>query len=168
MARYDIEFSEERFYQLGGMPTHKIITLLAEEQNREVDAEFAAEQKEAAFVQRLAMLVPIEPVKNVAEYFRGKRPIAVASGGYRQVILQQLQQIGCEGWFDALVTAEDTARHKPEPDVFIEAAERLGVRSASCLVYEDSDLGIQAARAAGMDVIDVRAFHQPVRVTMAT
>lgn len=168
MDRHGIEFPEDRFYQLGGMPTHKIIQMLADEQNKKVDAESAAQEKESAFVKRLQMLVPIDPVWQVAAHFRGKLPIAVASGGYREIILQQLRQIGCEGWFDAVITAEDTTRHKPEPDVFLEAARQLGVRPEACLVYEDSDLGVRAAQAASMDVIDIRNFHQPVRVTPVT
>jgi len=62
-------------------------------------------------------------------------------------------------WFDTIVTAEDTARHKPEPDVFLEAARRLGVAPQHCEVYEDSDLGIEAARRAGMQWVDVRKYH---------
>jgi HAD superfamily hydrolase (TIGR01509 family) len=54
------------------------------------------------------------------------------------------------------VTAEDTARHKPEPDVFLEAARRLGVPPAVCVVFEDTDIGLEAARRAGMNGIDVR------------
>ena len=87
--------------------------------------------------------------------------MAVASGGYRGIISKQLEQIGCGDCFDVLVTAEDTARHKPEPDVFLKAAELLGVSPTECLVYEDSDLGLQAAAAARMDAIDIRAFHRP-------
>jgi HAD superfamily hydrolase (TIGR01509 family) len=55
-----------------------------------------------------------------------------------------------------VVASEDTTRHKPEPDVFLEAARRLGVAPEKCIVYEDADLGIEAARRAGMRFIDVR------------
>jgi len=55
-----------------------------------------------------------------------------------------------------VVTAEDTARHKPEPDVFLEAARRLGVQPEACTVYEDTDLGLEAARRAGMAFVDIR------------
>jgi HAD superfamily hydrolase (TIGR01509 family) len=63
--------------------------------------------------------------------------------------------------FDAIVGADDVARGKPEPDVFLKAAEKIGVRPANCLVYEDGDLGIEAARRAGMEVIDVRPWYLP-------
>jgi HAD superfamily hydrolase (TIGR01509 family) len=67
-------------------------------------------------------------------------------------------------WFDVIVAAEDTVRHKPEPDVFLETANRMGVPAEQCLVFEDSDLGIEAARRAGMDWIDVRSFFRPKRI----
>jgi len=92
----------------------------------------------------------------------------VASGGYRDIILAQLERIGCADWFDAIVTAEDTKRHKPEPDVFLEAARRLNVRPEHCRVYEDADLGIEAARRAGMECVDVRQLHTPRRITPRT
>ncbi len=156
MSKYGIDFSEDRFYSLAGMPTERIVRLLAAEQNRVVDAQRVAEQKEAAFLESLSLLTPIEPVVAVARHFRHTLPMAVASGGYRRVIQQQLEQIGCGDWFSILVTAEDTERHKPEPDVFLEAARRMQIAPERCLVYEDADLGVQAARAAGMDCIDVR------------
>ncbi len=56
------------------------------------------------------------------------------------------------------MTAEDTVRHKPEPDVFLEAARRLRVSAGDCLVYEDADLGVEAAARAEMKCVDVRTF----------
>lgn len=161
MDRYGIHFAEERFYAMGGMPSGKIVEVLAAEQGRAVDASIAAQEKEEAFLELIHLLEPIVPVVEVVRAFQGKLPLAVASGGYRSIIAQQLQRIGCGDCFDVLVTAEDTTRHKPEPDVFLKAAELLGVAPRECLVYEDSDLGLRAAAAAGMDAIDIRRFHQP-------
>ena len=75
------------------------------------------------------------------------------------MISRILTRIGIFDWFDAIVTAEDTSRHKPEPDVFLEAARRLGVPPAGCVVYEDTDLGLEAARRAGMRGVDVRPMY---------
>ena len=161
MRRYGIDFPVERFYSLGGVPSDKIIRMLADEQDIEIDSDLAANQKEAAFLEMIDLLVPIEPVMEIVLSARGTMPIAVASGGFREIILRQLKQLGCEDWFNAIVTAEDTPRHKPHPDVFLEAARRLGVAPEKCLVYEDADLGIQAATAAGMASVDVRMFHTP-------
>ncbi len=85
--------------------------------------------------------------------------MAVASGTTRPALDRVHQLLGLSGWFQAIVTSEDTDRHKPEPDVFFEAARQLGVPPAACRVYEDSDLGIEAARRAGMSWVDVRQFH---------
>lgn len=158
LSGYGISFSEDRFYALGGMPSQQIVRLLASEHGLKIDAHQAANEKEAAFLGLMDRLLPIREVLDVVFHFSGKLPMAVASGGYRDIILRQLQQIGCLDHFQTIVTAEDTVRHKPEPDVFLLAAERMGARPSACLVYEDSDLGIQAAQAAGMDYLDVRAF----------
>ena len=77
---------------------------------------------------------------------------------------QILARVGLAGMFDTIVASEDTTRHKPDPDPFLEAASRLGATPERCVVWEDSDLGIAAAEAAGMDWIDVRGFHRPARV----
>jgi HAD superfamily hydrolase (TIGR01509 family) len=82
--------------------------------------------------------------------------MAVASGGHRDMVELTLRQIGVFDWFPVIITAEDTSRHKPEPDVFLEAARRLGVAPATCTVYEDTDLGMEAAHRAGMHAVDVR------------
>ena len=73
--------------------------------------------------------------------------------------------VGIAAAFDTLVASEDTDRHKPEPEPFLEAARRLGARPQRCVVWEDSDLGIEAARRAGMEWIDVRSIHMPTRVS---
>jgi HAD superfamily hydrolase (TIGR01509 family) len=158
MTRHGVQFPEQRFYQLGGMPTDRIVALLAAEHGLVIDAPKVALEKEEAFLETLSDLRPIEWVVEVARQQRGHKQLAVASGGFRQVITAQLRQIGCIEWFQTIVTAEDTPRHKPEPDVFLEAASRLGVAPARCCVYEDADLGIEAACRAGMDYVDVRQF----------
>jgi HAD superfamily hydrolase (TIGR01509 family) len=84
--------------------------------------------------------------------------MAVASGGYRDVVGRTLDQLRIRSWFQAMVTAEDTARHKPEPDVFLEAARQLSVPPAACAVFEDTELGLEAARRAGMLGLDVRPW----------
>ncbi len=164
MKRYGIDFPEDRFYALGGVPSDKIIMLLAGEQGVKVDARSAAIEKEYAFLELIDWLTPIDIILDIAKHFYGKMPLAVASGGIREVIHRQLDQIECKGLFQAVVTAEDTERHKPDPDVFLMAAELLQVDPAYCLVYEDSDLGIEAAKRAKMHCIDVRRFHHPKRI----
>ncbi len=165
MRRFGIEFSEDRFYELGGIPSDKIIQMLADEAQLLLDVAAVTQEKEQVFLDSLHLLEEIAAITSIVRENKGKLPMAVASGGFRDIVAKQIAHIGLEGWFDTLVTAEDTARHKPEPDVFLEAARRLGVAPANCLVYEDADLGIEAARRAGMQWVDVRTLHRPRRMT---
>lgn len=159
LGRHGIPFTETRFYQLGGMPTAKIIRLLSDETGVPVsDVDAMVAEKEAAFLECLSAIQPMEAVVAIAAAYRGRLPMAVASGGYRDTITRTLDQLGIRDWFDAMVVAEDTPRHKPEPDVFLEAARRLTVPPEGCVVFEDTDIGLEAARRAGMASVDVRAW----------
>ncbi len=106
MLQHGIHFAKDRFYALGGMPTSKIISLLASEAGIALDVEVVTKQKEDAFLLHLDCVQPNLPVFEIADRLRGKIPIAVASGGYRDSILKQLRHLQCEAWFDAIVTAE--------------------------------------------------------------
>lgn len=155
---HGVPFPEDRFYGLGGVPTTEISKLLFREAGLAVDPLAMAHAKEQAFLTRIAHVQPIERVVAVARAARGKLPMSVASGGQRPVVELTLTQIGIRDWFEILVTAEDTTRHKPEPDVFLEAARRMNVPPSICTVYEDTDLGIEAARRAGMQWVDIRVM----------
>jgi len=158
LAPYGISFPEDRFYAMGGMPTGKILEKLFAEVGKVPDVEAMTKQKEAAFIAKADQIRPIEKVVEVARKARGNLPMAVASGGHRHMVELTLRRIGILDWFPVLVTAEDTVKHKPEPDVFLEAARQMGVSPAECTVYEDTDLGIEAARRAGMQWVDVRVI----------
>ena len=154
-------FSEERFFAFAGMPSVRIIGVLADAQGRTFDTgvvETMVADKEALYLEMLDAVRPIAEVLAVAERHRGVLPMAVASGGEGWVVRRTLAAIGAEQWFDAIVGAEDTERHKPEPDVFLEAARRLGVEPDACVVFEDSDLGLLAAERAGMTGVDIRRW----------
>jgi beta-phosphoglucomutase-like phosphatase (HAD superfamily) len=93
-----------------------------------VDIPALVRAKEDAFLVQIAEVVPIAPVVEIARAARGVHPMAVASGGQRRIVERTLAQIGVLDWFGALVTAEDTVRHKPDPDLFLEAARRPGMQ----------------------------------------
>jgi HAD superfamily hydrolase (TIGR01509 family) len=95
-------------------------------------------------------------IAKIARENYGKLPLAVASGGTRRVITQTLHHLGIAHLFQAVVVSEDVARQKPAPDIYLEAARRLGVAPRNCRAYEDTDLGLAAIRAAGMEAVDVR------------
>jgi beta-phosphoglucomutase-like phosphatase (HAD superfamily) len=159
LDRFAIPFPEPRFYAMGGMPTASIVRILSGEVGVAVpDVDALVLEKERLFLAHLDAVTPIEPVTRIAAAYRGRLPIAVASGGYRDTITRTLDRLAIRDWFDAMVTAEDTVRHKPDPDVFLEAARRLNVEAARCVVFEDTDIGLEAARRAGMPGVDVRPW----------
>jgi len=163
-APHGIEFDEDRFYSLGGRPTRDIVATLFAEVGLAVDVDHAAGVKERSFLAQLDRILPIDPVVDVVHRSRGRVPMAVVTGGYQDVCRRILARVGIADCFDTIVASEDTTRHKPDPDPFLEAARRLGARPERCVVWEDSGLGIEAARRAGMHWIDVRSFHTPARV----
>ena len=162
---HGLRFDEDYFYALGGRPTRDILATLAGEASIELDLDQASEMKEQAFLEQVAHVKAIDPVIAAVRRAHGYVPVAVVTGGYRDVCEKILCQIGVREYFDVIVASEDTSRHKPDPDPFLEAASRLSVQPEGCLVWEDSDLGVEAARRAGMSWIDVRSFHQPERLT---
>jgi beta-phosphoglucomutase-like phosphatase (HAD superfamily) len=150
---------------MGGIPTAKIAAMLAAQQGLTYDPVAVAREKEQLVLRRVGEVLPITAVVEIARRCRLVGPVAIASGGSRTMVEGTLRQIGLYDWFPVIVTAEDTVRHKPEPDVFLEAARRMGVKAEICTVYEDTDLGLEAARRAGMRGVDVRPLYARTRVT---
>jgi len=157
-TRYGILFPEERFYALGGVPSRHILTTLREEQKLAIDPLAVAKEKENAYLELLAHVAPIEIVVAIARENFGRIPLAVASGGTRQVIERVLVHVGIRDLFAAVVTSEDVIHQKPAPDIFLEAARRIGVPPQFCRAYEDTDLGMEAISSAGMEAVDVRGL----------
>ena len=154
--KHGFDFTEERFYALGGVPTREIVATLAREQGLALDPLAIAHEKEAQYMLQLPEIEPIPAIVEIARQHFGRLPLAVATGGTHRVIEIVLRHLGIRDWFAAVVTSEDVQRQKPAPDIFLEAARRLGVSPNLCRAYEDTDLGMQAIRAAGMEAVDVR------------
>lgn len=154
--RHRIHFTEERFYRLGGVPSRDILQMLRVEQGLTYDHHAVSLEKEAEFLPLLPQVEAIHPVVAVARAHHGKVPMAVASGGKRRVVELVLEHLGIRPLFAAIVTSEDVVNQKPAPDIFLEAARRIGVAPERCRGYEDTDLGMEAIRAAGMEAVDVR------------
>jgi len=154
--RHGFFFPEDRFYSLGGVPSRDILKVLNVEQDMRLDPLAVAREKEAEYLPLIAQVEPINAVVGVARENYGKIPLAVASGGTKRVIEQLLDHLDIRHLFQAVVTSEDVTNQKPAPDIFLEAARQLGVQPQCCRAYEDTDLGMRAIRAAGMEAVDVR------------
>lgn len=147
------EFTEDRFYGLGGIATSKIVTLLNQEFGTDLDAERIALDKEQLYLANLQDLKPIEAIKSIAEEVSKTHPVAVASGGFKRVVLQSLAMAGMANLFPTVVTFEDVEHGKPAPDMFLLAAKLMGVPPEKCLVFEDGQVGIDGAHKAGMQTV---------------
>jgi HAD superfamily hydrolase (TIGR01509 family) len=102
-------------------------------------------------------------VVEIVQQYAGRLPMAVASGGSRAVVTKTLKSLGLLDYFDCVVTADDVKNGKPAPDIFIQAAHRIGVAPQDCCGFEDAELGLIAIRAAGMIPVDIR----PMRTSAA-
>ena len=158
--RHRIHFPEDRFYSLGGVPSRDILKLLGQEQGHSFDHIAVAHEKEEAYLPLMAQIEPVHAVVEIAKANHGRIPMAVASGGTQTIICRVLDQLKIRHLFNAVVTSEMVKRQKPAPDIFLEAARQIGVEPKFCRAYEDTELGLQAIRAAGMEAVDVRELRR--------
>ncbi len=144
------DFTLEMHHAFAGRPGPAIVRLLNTEFGCDLDPEAVEADKVAWYLAHHDELEPLEPVVAVARAARGRLPMAVASGSDAAIVRRSLAEAGILEWFREVITPVDVAHGKPAPDMFLLAAERLGVAPGECLVFEDGLLGVEAAQAAGM------------------
>lgn len=150
-------FKEDVFLAMGGRPTKDIVVELNEEYELKLDPERVSFAKREAYLKRMDAIVMIDEVADFARSLRGKKPLAIASGGSRLVVEKTLHCLGISDWFDEVVTADDVKEGKPSPEMFLKAAKLLGVAPDKCLALDDAPAGVLAAERAGMRVITIPA-----------
>jgi HAD superfamily hydrolase (TIGR01509 family) len=155
LSEWDCEFSEKLFYAWGGMPVAEIISTLNEERGLHMPVESVARRKEELYFEILPQLKAVPEVLEHIEANYGRIPFAVVSGSTKDSVTASLQALKLLDKFETLVCAGDYRRSKPDPEPFLVAAARLGVAPEHCLVFEDTDMGIQAATAAGMASVKI-------------
>jgi beta-phosphoglucomutase family hydrolase len=170
LARHGLDhlFPEDRFYSFGGKPTWKIVAELAAEAGLTVDPHAIAREKEDLFHESIQHIGAIDTVVSIARAYEGIKPMAIATGSERWVAQRVLTHLNVMGLFDCLACADDCTHHKPHPEVFLLAAQWLNVDPGRCVAFEDSDIGLQAARAAGMHAVDVRPMYTRRWITPRT
>jgi beta-phosphoglucomutase-like phosphatase (HAD superfamily) len=151
-------YPESLFYDLAGVPTPKIVLILNERLGLNLDVDSTVSQKEKAFLKNIGMIKPIEPVIEVARKYKGILPMSCGTGGLRHMASLTLKTVGLENFFDIIVTADDVEKHKPDPETFTQCAKLMKVSSGDCLVFEDGEMGFEAAKRAGMKFIDIRPY----------
>lgn len=159
LAEWNCEFPEDLFYSWGGTPVREIVANLNARNGLAIPTEQLARRKEGLYFDSLPELQAVPEVMEHVErnwaLGPGKLPCAVVSGSTRESVTKSLNILGILDRFDLLVCAGDYTRAKPDPEPFLVAAQRLGVPPADCLVFEDTDMGVTAATAAGMTSVKV-------------
>jgi beta-phosphoglucomutase-like phosphatase (HAD superfamily) len=112
--------------------------------------------EEEIFCRNTSMIREIAAVAAIVRNNAGKIPMAVVSSSTRRMVIATLEALRLTPYFSAVITVEDTENPKPAPDGFLKAAQSLGIEPSRCLVFEDSQQGLDAARRANMTARDVR------------
>ncbi|HSC44429.1 MAG TPA: HAD-IA family hydrolase [Candidatus Acidoferrum sp.] len=155
LGEWNCAFDEKLFYAWGGMPIVEIVATLNKERGLKMPVEEVAHRKESLYFELLPQLQSVPEVVEHIEASHGKIPFAVVSGSARDSVTASLSTLNLLDRFETLVCAGEYQKSKPDPEAFLLAASRLGVARSSCLVFEDTEMGIQAATAAGMASVKV-------------
>lgn len=156
LAEWGCDYPEDIFYQWGGKPIRQIIADLNVMQGLAMPVEEVAHRKEGLYYELLPKLTAVPEVLAEIKAQHGRIPFAVVSGSTRESVVRSLEITRLLDKFQVLVCAGEYERPKPHPDPFLLAARKLNVAPEHCLVFEDTDLGIDAATAAGMQSVRIR------------
>ncbi len=157
---YGVQIPEGYVDRHAGKPTEVITQVINKEFGVNIDPKDIANSKQEKFRELIDQVGPIEPIVELAKNYHGKLPMAVVSGGCRHNVELSLKQVGIYDLFPVILTSDDPITPKPAPDLFLAAAERLGVEPTRCHAFEDADAGVEAIRAAGMMLTDLRDLEQ--------
>ena len=154
---FHFEYPEDLFYKNAGMPTAKIVSLL-NEQGYQLDPEVITKAKNADYLKLVTKIDPIQPVFKIVTRYFGKLPMALGTGESKDIAMINLKAAGLDKFFPIIITADDVKSPKPDPETFLQCAHLMKVRPEVCQVFEDGDLGLEAAHRAGMIPTDVRPY----------
>ncbi len=155
LGEWNCAFDEELFYGWGGWPVVQIISTLNQRHGLNMPVEKVSGRKESLYFELLPQLKAVPEVLEHIEMAHGRIPFAVVSGSTKESVTASLATLKLLDRFETMVCAGDYKKSKPDPEAFLLAAARLGVAPEACLVFEDTEMGIQAARAAGMASVKV-------------
>jgi beta-phosphoglucomutase-like phosphatase (HAD superfamily) len=159
-ALFGIKFTPMLFSELAGIPLYPTVERLNQIFGTNIDPREMGDLKEAEFENNMHLTPEIKIVTDLVRKYHGTLPMAVGTGGMRRLALKTLEIVGLENYFDVLVCSEDVQNYKPHPETFLKCAELMGVKPVDCEVFEDGILGMNAAKAAGMMVVDVTQYYE--------
>jgi len=152
------DFDVVMFQEFAGVGHEDLVSQLNERFGTQLQPRETALRKDHYYTEMVDQMKPLEPLASYArELSKQGCLISVASGGGDVLVRRTLRAAGLLELFEdrCIVTQSDVSRSKPDPEIFLLAAERMGVAPENCVVFEDSALGMQGARDAGMALIEV-------------
>lgn len=152
-AEFGLPFDRAQLNEYGGIPTRKIVAMLAEQHGLAIDVEAFARRKVALYLEHIDKVSVFPAMWELVKDCHGKVPMGIGTGSTRAHAAHILRQTGLDAFIPVLVSADDVVNHKPHPDTFLKVAEQLGANPANCLVFEDTPIGLEAGRAAGMETL---------------
>lgn len=153
-----LDFSEDEFYSLAGVPSDRIFEIINERHGTDFDPASDSKLKEETYLKKIDKLKPVVPVLNLAKQFHGKLPMSIGTGSPGNHSWEAVKSLGLDEFFDILVSKNDVKVGKPDPETFMKCAQAMGVEPQYCQVFEDGDPGLEAAKTAGMIATDIRDF----------
>jgi len=159
MDKYGVTFPKDKFYEWAGIPTVQTFEQLRDMFNISgLDPHGATDEKRVYYGELLHKAHIIEPVFDVVRRYYGKLPMAIGTGSSNVMGIRTYESLGINEYIKIIVTINDVAHPKPHPETFLKCAAKMNVHPEDCLVFEDGEKGIEAARSVGMRVIDVRDY----------
>lgn len=157
-AENGFEYTEKQFFDTAGMPTYKIVSIINREMGLDLDPQKFSHRKEEIFLENISKVKLIRPVGEIVKEYHKRLPLSIGTGGKKEIARLTLKILGFDQFFDIIVSAEDVENHKPHPDTFLKCAGLMGVAPEFCQVFEDGEMGLLAAKSAGMIATDVRPY----------
>ncbi|MGO1296974.1 MAG: beta-phosphoglucomutase family hydrolase [Vibrio sp.] len=151
--RFNFPYDAAWLNSMGGMPSIKIVDVINQRYDLCLDPKAVSDCKMVHFATLEGQATLINATTELLNANYGNKPMAVGTGSQRGFAMAILERTGLLDKLDAVVTATDVVEHKPHPETFLTAAAQLNLPPQECVVFEDTQLGMQAAHAGGMDCI---------------
>lgn len=152
---YDFPINEQDIYDMGGVPSDKIVSILNQKYNLNLDPIKVSGKKREIFADIQDSIEIIPHTVEILKKHANEKKIGIGTGAVKQNVYHILENLQLMPYLDTIVTASDVKNHKPAPDTFLLVAKQLGLKPNECIVFEDTQIGINAAHAAGMNAIFV-------------
>lgn len=158
LRKFGADLPEDWYYERTGLTAAAFLKEFNQTFGYTIAMAMLETERQQQFARLVHQVQAVPAVVAIAHANYGQVPMAIASNGQRSVVEPTIDAIGMRSLFNTIVTVNDVNVGKPAPDLFLLAAERMGVAPQQCIVYEDSDLGLEAAEKAGMRWVDVRVL----------